>query len=701
MTSTISSNKTKKPLLSMILWSLKETLPLTIIYSFLLFVCYPMYVMLSKNSSGPDKFDYADCQMVLLGVAPLIIGIFTIITACVMFSIYHKKRSVDLYASLPINKTTLFISKYVSGLLLLIVPLVIFMSLGLLVSGQVSSINAFVTYYRMLGYIVSIINMYSMLAFVSMICGGTVDTVVTFGVINAGVVGCLLSGVNLVNSIVPGLYDIDLQMYQPLTFMLLFSLCPFAMPYLFGMFSHIYSDAELTVDNFVNHEWFASESKALVVWFVLAIVYFVAGMLLVKKRNNENVQNGFIFNFPKVIIYIIASVGAGVIIGYFFASGFCVPNDGFKTMLMFIAGALIGSVLAYLIVTLIFNKGPKRFIKGLPVFAGSFVVVALFYVAIATGLIGVSNIPKVEDIKSVHVSGNNDYFHNTEVYPIVRSIGKEYEKTDLFIEDKDVIKNTVALHQAIVDGLHEEAGAFFNFYRYYSLDVVDGNYGYEPGTIVIEYKLNNGRKISKAYMDIYYDYEKLVDKYNAVISNDAYKQENNKLVKCSNANEANAFRIDFSAVDRYMNIPFGAKAEDIDAELVANEDTRSNEPVILKNIEAANLIYSTLREEFIADKEYAESLKANLPVYVKPTESNSEIYDEKAFKIKISFLAFNDMKEAENKVISIGAISGACNIEPEENYTITKDKYPNTWALLNSYCEQENTNNINLYNYKG
>ncbi|MEE1125116.1 MAG: hypothetical protein U0L18_04165 [Acutalibacteraceae bacterium] len=669
MTSTISSNNTKKPFLSMLLWSLKKALPITLVYSFLLFVCYPMYIILSRNSYGPERFNYARCQIRLLEIVPLIIGVFTIIIACSMFSVYHKKRSMDLYASLPINKTTLFLAKYVSGLLVIIVPLVVFMSLGLFVSCQVNSINTFVTYFRMLGYVVSIINMYSMLSLLAIICGGKVDTLITFAVINVGVAGCLLTAANLVASIVPGMFNMDVEIYQPFTFMLLFSFAPFAMPYLSGEFSSVYAGSDGKLVNYVSDEWFVAESKILVIWFVIAVAYLVAGMIMAKKRKNENVQNGFIFEFPKAIIQAVATVSAGVMIGSFLAGNNCTKNDGFKTMLMFMLGALIGSVLAYLIVTLIYNKGIKRFKKGLPAFVGSFVAVVVFYLTISLGWVGVTDVPKVENIKSACVLGENDNRFNTSLVPVVYSNGNNLEKVDRFIEDKDVIKNTVALHQAIVDGLHEESGTFFNFYNYYTAGKGATETGYEPYTIRIEYELNNGKKISKTYIHGHFNYDKIKDKYNAIISSELYKQECYKVARYATAEESNVYKINI-----YTN---------------ANNDY---EPSDMNDSNAINQVYSTLREEFIADKNHAETLEANysdnelifsVGVYYSLTESAGDDCNIDAI--------------IERDAEKLDIIPGEVDLDPNDTFVITEDTYPKTWALLNSYCNECGTGEIHMF----
>ncbi len=683
----------------MMLWSLKKAVPLTIVYSFLLFVCFPMYITLTRNSMrNVDNFKYGETMLISMEFVAFLIVIFTIVTACFMFGVYHKKRSIDLYASFPVNKHKLFLAKYFSGLLITIVPLAVFMTLGLFAGHQVNSINTFITFYRLFANVISIINMYSMLALLSMICGGRVDTLVTFGILNFAFIAFFQTSANLVASIVPGLFNMDVQIYEPFTFMLFFTFCPVAMPFVAGAFSSIYADVDGSIVNYIDENMLDVETKVLVIWFAIAVVYFVIAIFMAKKRRNENVQNGFIFNFPKHIIHAIASLAFGMFFGGFLAGNFCTELDGFKTMLMFMLGALIGTVLSYLVVTLVFNKGAKRFIKGLPIFVGTFVALAVFYLSISSGLVGVSSVPKVESIKSVCVLGDNDQTFNTDLSPIIHSRGNGFEKVDLFMEDKEVIKNTVALHQAILDGLHDEAGTFLNFYNNYTAGGGNGDTGYEPYTIRIEYELNNGKKISKTYINGHYSYDKIKDKYNAVISSDVYKQECYKLAKCD-VYDANVCRIDFYSHNRY-------KKEDIDNVVLYSEEASfiDGKPVdksaTLSDFDGIKEIYSTLREEFIADKNYAETLKADYCEYVEPTDSNSAIYDEIVFDIQVAYNEDNYVDvygTIDRQAEKLGVIPGEYILDPAESFVITKETYPKTWELLNSYCEQENTNNVCMF----
>lgn len=681
----------------MMLWSIKKSLPITIIYSFLLFMCFPMYITLAKNNAG-DRFSYVGLYEIFMEISPLLIIVATIITGCFMFNIYHKKRSVDLYASLPIKKHTLFLSRYFAGLIVIIVPFAVFMTLGLFASGNVDYLNTVFTYNKLLAYAVSILNMYSMLAFFSMLCGGIVDTLVSFAVVNIGVASCLSLGVSLISSIVPGCFNLDINMIDRFTGMLLFALCPVIMPYLSGTFGDIYCNSDGVLTYYLGPDSLAVETKTLIIWFVLAVVYFVASVIIAKKRRNENVQNGFIFSFPKIVIQFLASAAAGLILGYLLVENFSTNDNGFKTMLLFMFSAFVGSLLAFLIVTLIYNKGAKRFVQSIPTFIGSFLAVAIFYLAISLGWVGVSSVPKVDKIKSVAVFSENEYDGNFEEISIVSSKDNEFEMVDFWIEDKDVIKDTVELHQAIIDGLHDEEGTFFNIDDHYTDNNSETNY--EPRTIRIDYTLNNGRKISKTYRYNNYKYDNIKDELNDVISSDIYKKQYFKLANCNTGDEANVSLMRVYTGYRYTNenVTNVYYNDKFYGDTYYISDTEDLEDSNIHDSAVVNELFATLHEEFLADDNYADTQKANHCEYVEQTRDNFEIYDEIVYHIDISYATELNYEAAQKKIDKIeGIIPGRNMTDPNEYFAITRESYPKTFALLDEHFSKENTDQIYMY----
>ncbi|MEE0264512.1 MAG: ABC transporter permease [Acutalibacteraceae bacterium] len=729
MTSTTSSVKNKNAVLSMIISSIKNSGLLLVAYSFLLFIAFPVVVMLSKGNKTPDKFNYIDCG-VFNGFSTFVITVFTVIFAVGMFIIYHNKRSVDLYASLPMKRENLFMSKYFAGLIMLIVPLVVFMIAGLVVSGNFSATAVGMTFYKMLGFILSIVNGYSMIALLAMLCGGVIDTLVSFAVVNISIAGTIYMATNLVAFILPGYNQASLYGLSLKT-MLIMLLSPLAMTNIVGDFS--FTKTPYYYDG-VNA--LADEIIIMVLWAALAVGYFVAALKISKIRKNENVQSGFVFKFPMAITQAIASIGLGLNAGFVGVTSVGVttvdtyqPTSGVKTLLMFMAGAFLGTLGAYLITSLVYNRGAKNFVKSLPVFAGSFGALAVFYLLISLGLVGgVMDVPEAAKVKSVSFNSPSFSNYTYRDIPAVISVGDTYQEISYASEDEQYIENVVALHQAVVDNLHKEMGTFFN------IAWIDSPFSmsYEPSYLKIIYELDNGKKIFKYYNWYNYDYEDIKDQYNAILDTEVYKN-NHKITKCDTAKEANVSMLSIRELKRYSNNPMydttlkvntqeyidrteqfnealaektGVEASDSDnvtsiggvmfEEGVAIEDSEYYDSEFL------NKLYTSLRKEFIADKNLSKTARASDPEYVDTDNVPDEVvygvdmnYDMPAVKKSRALLEMD--KAIKEKYDIPEDVAAEILIDSPENFIVTKDAYPETWKLINDYLQSNDKTSLFVF----
>ena len=116
------------------------------------------------------------------------------------------------------------------------------------------------------------------------------------------------------------------------------------------------------------------------------------------------------------------------------------------------------------------------------------------------------------------------------------------------------------------------------------------------------------------------------------------------------------------------------------------------EPSDMNDSNAINQVYSTLREEFIADKNHAETLEANysdnelifsVGVYYSLTESAGDDCNIDAI--------------IERDAEKLDIIPGEVDLDPNDTFVITEDTYPKTWALLNSYYNECGTGEIHMF----
>ncbi|MEE0060435.1 MAG: tripartite tricarboxylate transporter TctB family protein, partial [Acutalibacteraceae bacterium] len=462
----------------------------------------------------------------------------------------------------------------------------------------------------------------------------------------------------------------------------------------------------------------ADEIIIMSLWAVLTVIYFVAAMIIAKIRKNENVQSGFIFNFPKVIVQIIASVGFGLIAGFIAVTAFDFynPKNGFEAMLQFMAGALLGTLGTFLISTLIYNRGVKNIGKSLPIFAGSFASLAVFYLLVSLGLVGgVMNVPDVDKIKSVSFSVNGSAYNiNEEMYSFI-SVGDSYQPVDKASEDKQYIEKVVDLHQAVVDNLHNKRGTFFSVT--WVNDSMPMYYG--PLQISVVYELENGKKIERFYPWYHFDYESIKDEYNAILDTDVYKNSH-KITKCT-AEEANVSLVeirqhkvysnnklfDTTQIDNYK--PGIEKTEEFKALLSERSgiDVETNQIVSidgnavirdddLYDTEFINKLYTSLKEEFTADKSLSKTERRSVPEYVDTDNVPNDI----AFSVRMDFNlrsdSEDDMYNALRKKYGFGE-EVSLVVDKTEDYIVTKESYPKTYKLIEEYIQSKDRAHVFIW----
>ncbi len=530
MTSTILSNKTQNGFGAIFKWSLQRSVSIIAVYSCVLLLVLPVVLLCFSANNGVFYYilgtNYSNFEMLHKVFSmlysfpvPLITVVFSIIVAVNMFNIFHNKRSMDLFASLPAKRTTLFFSRYVLGLAILLIPLLIISVLaGTLFISDIGYILARV---GMLS--VSIIAGYTMFALMAVCCGTIVDTVISYIAINFAYPCCYFVIKFLIITTLPGLdnqlnYFADVNNGSTVAISLLSPI--------FGNFfcgSCILSIEEnintfTGLPNFVEH---------LIYWLVFSAIVIVVTFVLTKKRKNENVQMGFIFILPKIIITIASSVGCGLLVG-FIGMALFLNGKGFTSW--FTIWGILGTFIAFLVITLIYNRGGKGFVKALPVFVVSVLLVLGIYLSINADIFGISrNVPNVEEVESVKVSQpfpvsfyacESDGYNE---YGVWYKDGNKVKRLTGFSTDKEVIENTVKLHKTIIDNIKNQ----------------NSSEKTESHNIEIVYKLKNGSTIKRFYTNNYYDVDIVNTQLQNIVNSEEYKKSNYILANYSDSMQIN------------------------------------------------------------------------------------------------------------------------------------------------------------------
>lgn len=520
MTSTISSGSKSHQFFSMYRWSMRKNLATVIVYSVFLLFSYPLLLTFFRTLSltGFATMDEDTLRSMSANFFPAFTGsiamLFALLVPVFMFSYLHKKRSVDMFGALPMSRRTLFFSRYLAGLTLLLVPLFLCTGISILLTlPETGAIETLLN--SMLCITFSTIVSYTFTAFIAVCCGTTADTIISVIAINclypAAVGMCQL----LSTSIMPGVFtaiEPSVLGYTALS------------PYVTGLTS-----------SFADSFGYGSASifempGQLLCWFVLFAACFAGCLVLSKRRKAESAQAGFAFRLPVVVVRFIATATVGL----FFASMFGAVSSSVTESSVaqhhfwFVIGLVVGAFITHLVVTFIYNRGVKGFLKSLVPYAVTIVVILAGYAVLVTGLFGSDMyVPKADEVKSVR------FLVNHSVNEMIDLGDKEAPRSAAEFSDKKQITEVISLHNKITGSVRDLVGYPYTLYTgSYSHDYDNGNYSIKQ--VSIEYTLQNGSKVFREYSSRQFKPADISSDVLKLTATDEYKEESLGLFVYSN-----------------------------------------------------------------------------------------------------------------------------------------------------------------------
>lgn len=414
---------------------------------------------------------------------------FSILLGVVMFRFIASKKTVNVFYSLGITRKNLFVSKYLAGILMLAVSIVIPFLTCLLVNiatfGSSKELWSAIIYH-ILGYYALSLTAFSLTAAVFSCVGTIVEGIAFSGIIMLGPT-MLFYGIQfLMKKLTLGspyghFYDLNYQVTNALAT----SLSRFN-PILF-LFKNVSKIGMLTrVDTDSEFVWNAPNFGDIVIWFIASAFLFALGIYLFQKRKAE------ICGFLGVNKWL--NFGITFLVG-FFPLTIAVSNSN-----SVLIGILIGIaiyIFLYLIIDFALIRNFKEWAKALyklPIHLGISLIIVLIF---ASGLFGYSSrIPKIEKIESIEIApvtytgiidpiNSNSYGDGDFLYSV--AIGKPISG---FKSAKD-LKTITGLHQLII-----EAGKPGISPKDMDLPIEEQVSG---TAIRISYHLNNGNTLNRFY----------------------------------------------------------------------------------------------------------------------------------------------------------------------------------------------------------
>lgn len=477
MTQKTSFKSRLKQMLSFFLSDLKSCNTFLIVFGIIsavaITVCFTICVVLGNDSSFSmmlsalsitgiansgigeiELFQYSSASLVYL-----ISIVFTIIYTVRIYSYLHNKRKADLYGSLPIGRSTLFIAKSVSAYLMSIIPAIFFLSLISIISvcsghSVVSEVTKLFPEICM-GTLASI----AFFGLIAVCCGTMLNSVLMFVAV---CVAYPLSAIFIKGTVV-GCFD--------------------------GFYVGIFKDS--IIMNALN-PLAAYDGINVIYWLIFSVVCIALGAFLAKKRKAERAQSAFAFHLPCYIIKVLVSFLAGMFLGVLFGS-----MNVFGGYAGFVFGFILASVPVYIIVHLILYRGFSKLIKtSIPL--GALIIVSCVGVALCCfDAFGYNSyVPKTQDIKSAGF-----YEANSNYQAKGSAVGKNLKDMADDITDKDTIANILEAHYQLVDNRNYSVKNKFKntwFSMFKDNVPVFSEISKNPD-YAFAYTLNNGNIVTRTY----------------------------------------------------------------------------------------------------------------------------------------------------------------------------------------------------------
>ena len=437
---------------------------------------FSLYTRLSGQSAADiaSGFYVKEAIYVITEFATVPVFLSSIFVAMAVFYYMMNKDQTQFMHSLPVTKTGLFITNYLTGLIVMVSSYLFAALLGALACRLCASpvdMPAFGMF--LYATVMQTVFFYSLAVFCIMITGQLIAAPIFYGILNFA-------------AVVFGF--------------MIYSLMSFYM-YGYSGYSGIMSVTEVLSPVFALTGSFNcgidyETGKVIITGMHLPAVYAAIGILIAaisffmyKKRKNETAGATLVFGFTKPIfkycVMLYLGLGLGEIITDISASDTGYRNVGImlpQNIIYFFA--IVFGILGYYAAEMLMKKTTRVFKGSLKGLIPGVAVIAAIIAVFNFDIIGYeSYVPSAEDVQSVSVDiGANNYTEISEA------------------DSKEVINAVLALHSYLTENAKEVSDMSYNAAK----NTGDTQMGVYTNTVTINYTLTNGKNKSRSYDILYY-----------------------------------------------------------------------------------------------------------------------------------------------------------------------------------------------------
>lgn len=420
-------------------WQFRRSKALIAVYSVILLLAYPvvMAYVLAANRGTPYMqetmlaYNVSRAMLVYIEIPCMIL--FALIFALFHFGFLHRRRETDLYHSLPIGRTPMFLGRFLTGLLSLSVPQL----LGLLLQAAVVAGFGRFGFERFGGYLIRSMLIvllvtclvYSFLVLMA-VCSGTLfESLLSTALLSISWPAIALVALVVIQNTIPGMTSFAFPGYSPSALNL------------YSLFSPILAAFIPFIFDSNGNGYYSGVSLPLLGWLaLLTVLMFLLAFWLYRKRKSELAESPLTCPSLKIVIRVLGSTAAGMLGGYLV---YQMGQNGFA----FLIGTVVISLLVYLLTELLYFKSFRLLKHHLPAYGGALALFAAFMLCVGFGLFGLdSRLPEREQVSGVCLYSTYD----TPEHFYVES-GKDSIPIYPMLQSEEAVTKAYALNQKLLE----------------------------------------------------------------------------------------------------------------------------------------------------------------------------------------------------------------------------------------------------------
>lgn len=602
----------------------------------------------------------------LFYIFPALLVVISLLLGVLLFRFVTNKKTVNVYYSLGIKRADLYTARLLAGVFMMLaavlVPLAVSLGLNLHYFGSSVMLWRTFLFYAVHSAICVLAGLTISAAVSS--CVGTTVEAIGFSAVLAAFPSVVTMCVNYsVPAILNGAPDITYYDIYPSSSSYGDMHLNMTDSTVFGrIISHI-NLLMLNRSSFINSssveamtkeaakKWVAPSLTPYILWAVLIATFFVFGLFMFKRRKAE------ICGFPgrsavlNFVLCMITSFGAASLIIYFIAY-----TSQISRWIM-VALVIVAAFLVFVILDVILHLSFKALKKDWKIGLVHVGLMAAFLLSLYTGFFGYSSrVPDIQDIESVSISAPNALMGS---YQLGRELSGSYDSSIHYSErylkdsyyvcnrsnsvlegfkDKDDINTVREIHKAMI-----KAGNLSKM----NCDPDDYSKRVTSQTVIIKYKLKNGRELIRVYK-----YVPLAN-YPTLYTLEDTKNWNNKIKdELLNIDSENVIPIVFSAqMDNRIAVD-----EELTAGLaraIYNDiSSLSSDKFLSSNAKYLGSIAFYVNREQEEDYSMYKSSE-----YIDATSMTDEIIEEETLSRQETVDGFANHKDSTGRYLALGDYS--------------------------------------------